>query len=196
MVIAVTGDIGAGKSTAAKLLSHNLSCEYINADVIAKSMWLRNDVKAQAVNRFGSMILDSEGNINLREVSSLVFSDELNHEFVNSLIHPLVMSELEDLSRERDDVVLEIPLLFEAGHHEWHEWINVVGYVSADFMTRARRCELQRKWSIEELMRRESFLLPREDKIAMSDYVIYNDKGMFELEEQIMKLGERLHERK
>lgn len=193
MVIAVTGDIGAGKSTAAKLLSHNLLCEYVNADVIAKSMWLREDVKAEAVNRFGNVILDSDGNINLREVSSLVFSDESNHEFVNSLIHPLVMNEIEELSRKYGDSVAEIPLLFEAGHHEW---VDVIVYVSADFMTRARRCELQRKWSVEELMRRESFLLPREDKIAMSDYVIYNDKGMFELEEQIMKLGERLHERK
>lgn len=193
MVIAVTGDIGAGKSTAAKLLSHNLSCEYVSADVIAKSMWLRKDVKAEAVNRFGNTILDADGNINLPEISSLVFSDESNHEFVNSLIHPLVMNELEDLSREHDDIVLEIPLLFEAGHHEW---VDVIVYVSADFETRARRCELQRKWSIDELIRRESFLLPHDNRIAMSDYVIHNDKGINELEEQIMKLGERLHERK
>ena len=77
-----------------------------------------------------------------------------------------------------------------------HEWVDTVIYVAADFETRARRCELQRKWSINELMRRERFLLPREDRIAMSDYVIHNDKGILELEEQIKKLGERLHERK
>ena len=193
MVTAVTGDIGAGKSTAAKLLAHNFSCEYVNADMIAKSMWLHDDVKAEAVNHFGGMILDSDGNINIREVSSIVFSDERSHEFVNSLIHPLVMSELERLSRKYVDSVLEVPLLFEAGHHEW---VDTVIYVAADFETRARRCELQRKWSINELMRRERFLLPREDRIAMSDYVIHNDKGILELEEQIKKLGERLHERK
>ncbi|MBQ7666161.1 MAG: dephospho-CoA kinase, partial [Synergistaceae bacterium] len=127
------------------------------------------------------------------EVSSIVFSDERSHEFVNSLIHPLVMSELERLSRKYVDSVLEVPLLFEAGHHEW---VDTVIYVAADFETRARRCELQRKWSINELMRRERFLLPREDRIAMSDYVIHNDKSILELEEQIKRLGERLHERK
>ena len=193
MVTAVTGDIGAGKSTAAKLLAHNFSCEYVNADMIAKSMWLHDDVKAEAVNHFGGMILDSDGNINIREVSSIVFSDERTHEFVNSLIHPLVMSELERLSRKYVDSVLEVPLLFEAGHHEW---VDTVIYVAADFETRARRCELQRKWSINELMRRERFLLPREDRIAMSDYVIHNDKSILELEEQTKRLGERLHERK
>ena len=86
---AVTGDIGAGKSTVSKLLAHNLSCECLSADVIAKSMWLREDVKAQAVNHFGSEILDSSGEIILPELASLVFSDESNHAFVNSLIHPL-----------------------------------------------------------------------------------------------------------
>ena len=193
MVTAVTGDIGAGKSTAAKLLSHNLSCEYLSADFTAKSLWLREDVKASAVNHWGTGILDSHGNISIREIASLAFSDESNHEFVNSLIHPLVMNELEVLSRKYGDAVIEIPLLFEAGHHEW---ADVIVYVSADFQTRARRCELQRGWSIDELMRREKFLLPREERIAMSDYVIHNDKGIKELEEQIMKLGERLHERK
>lgn len=193
MVTAVTGDIGAGKSTAAKLLAHNLSCEYLNADVTAKSMWLREDVKARAVSRWGNDILASSGEIILPELASLIFSDESNHSFVNSLIHPPVMSELEELSRKYDDAVVEIPLLFEAGHHEW---IDVIVYVTADFETRTHRCKLQRGWGIDELMRRERFLLPCEKKIAMSDYVIHNDKKISELEEEINRLGEKLHERK
>ena len=193
MVAAVTGDIGAGKSTAAKLLAQKLSCAYINADVKAKELWFRDDVKAQAVNRWGNDILDSSGEILIQRIASLVFSDESNHSFVNSLIHPLVMNELEELSRSFSSSVIEIPLLFEAGHHEW---IDVIVYVSADFMTRAHRCELQRGWDIDELIRRESFLLPRETRIAMSNYVIHNDKGINELEEEIMKLGEKLYERK
>ena len=190
MVIAVTGDIGAGKSTAAKLLAHNLSCEYLNADIIAKSLWLRDDVKAQAVNHFGENILDSSGGIAIQKIAPLVFADESNNKFVNALIHPLVMASLEDLSRKRN-AVIEIPLLFEAGRRDF---IDAVIYVEAEFALRVRRCELQRHWNIEELMRREKFLLPRETKIAMSDYVIHNDKSILELEEQIMKLGEFLHD--
>ena len=207
--VAVTGDIGAGKSTVSKLLAHNLSCECFSADVIAKSMWLREDVKAQAVNHFGSEILDSSGEIILPELASLVFSDESNHAFVNALIHPLVMNELEELSRKYGEAVVEIPLLFEASglervetcRHEIFnacglEWIDAVIYVAADFETRAQRCELQRGWSTDELMRRERFLLPREERIAMSDYVLHNDRGISELEEEINRLGEKLHERK
>lgn len=193
MVIAVTGDIGAGKSTAAKLLAHNLSCEYLNADIIAKSLWLRDDVKAQAVKHFGENILDSSGGIAIQKIAPLVFADESNNKFVNALIHPLVMNELEDLSRNLYRSVVEMPLLFEAGRRDF---IDAVIYVEAEFALRARRCERQRGWNIEELMRREKFLLPRENKIAMSDYVIHNDKSISELEEQINRLGERLNERK
>lgn len=193
MVIAVTGDIGAGKSTAAKLLAQKLSCEYLNADVIAKDLWHRDDVKAQAVNHFGKNILDSSGAVMLQKIAPLVFSDECNHKFVNALIHPLVMNELEDLSRSSSNSVVEIPLLFEAGKREF---IDAVIYVAAEFALRVRRCEVQRGWSIDELMRREKFLMPRENKIAVSDYVIHNDKSISELEEQINRLGERLNERK
>ena len=191
MVIAVTGDIGAGKSTASKLLARNLSCEYLNADIIAKNLWLRDDVKAQAVRHFGKNILDSSGNIAIQKIAHIVFSDEGNNRFVNSLIHPLVMNELEDLSRSFCNSVVEIPLLFEAGRREF---IDAVIYVEANFAVRACRCERQRHWNVEELMRREKFLLPRENKIAMSDYVIHNDKSISELEEQINKLGEILHD--
>ncbi len=192
-VVAVTGDIGAGKSTFSKLLAHNLSCEYVNADVIAKSMWLRDDVKAQALKRWGKMILNPEGQIDFRRAAEFIFPNESEYRFCNSLIHPPVMNELEELSREHDDIVLEIPLLFEAGHHEW---VDVIVYVSADFQIRARRCEVQRGWNVDELMRREKFLMPREERITKSDYVIQNDGTISELEEEINRLGEKLHERK
>ena len=188
---AVTGDIGAGKSVVSKLLAHDLACEYVSADVIAKSMWLREDIKAQAVEHFGENILDSSGEIVLQKIACLVFSSEDNHEFVNSLIHPAVMNELEVFSRKSHDSVLEIPLLFETGRYEWPD---VIIYVSADFETRLERCKVQRGWNSQELIRRERFLLPREKKIALSDYVIQNDKGISELEREIMKLGEILHE--
>ncbi len=191
--VAVTGDIGAGKSTVSKLLAHNLSCEYVNADVTAKSMWHREDVKAQALSRWSKEIFNDEGRINVRRAAEFIFSNDSEYRFCNSLIHPLVMNELEELSREHDDIVLEIPLLFEAGHHEW---VDVIVYVSANFQTRARRCKVQRGWKVDELMRREKFLMPREDRIAMSDYVIHNDGTISELEEEINRLGERLHERK
>ena len=94
------------------------------------------------------------------------------------------MAELKTKSEILKNVILEIPLLFEAGKDDW---IDTVVYVSADFNVRAERCRSQRGWSIEELKRREKFLMSKCEKLLKSDYVIYNDKS-------INEIGEKLNE--
>ena len=182
-VIAVTGDIGAGKSTVSKILAEKLGCERLDADVIAKSLWLRDDVKAQAVNRWGEKILDTSGKILIPEIAKIIFNDETENKFCNSMLHPLAMAELERQSRENKNIVLEIPLLFEAGSS--FDWINFVVYVTANFDVRTERCRVSRGWSIEELRRREKMLLSQREKISMSDFVINNGGNISELEWEI-----------
>lgn len=181
-VMAVTGDIGAGKSTAAKLIAEKFSCEFLNADITAKNLWLRDDVKRIAFSRWGKKIFDASGNINRAEIAEIIFSDKAEYKFCNALLHPLVMQELEDYSRNFSSIVLEIPLLFEAGRPEW---VSIVIYIAASFNIRAERCKIQRGWSVGELERREKFLLPKNERIAKSDYVIRNDGSISELERQI-----------
>ena len=181
-IIAITGDIGAGKSTVSKILAEKLGCERLDADVVAKSLWLRDDVKAQAVNRWGEKILDASGKILIPEIARIIFNDATEHEFCNKMLHPLVMSELERQSRENKNVVMEIPLLFETGRPDW---INFVAYVTANFDVRAERCRVSRGWSVEELRRREKFLLPQSEKISMSDFVVNNGGNISELEGEI-----------
>ena len=58
-------------------------------------------------------------------------------------------------------------------------------YITADFEIRARRCQEQRGWSIDELKRREKFLLPSDLKISLSDLAIKNNSGLENLKEQL-----------
>ncbi|MBQ7068881.1 MAG: dephospho-CoA kinase [Synergistaceae bacterium] len=182
-VMAVTGDIGAGKSTVSKLLSEKFNSEVFDADKIAKNLWELETVKNQAVSRWGKSIIDSEGNIIKSKISEFIFTNKDEWEFCNNLIHPKVMAELEKLSLKFNNVILEVPLLFEAKFHITKR-LKII-YVTADFNIRAERCKLQRGWTIEELKRREKFLLPSDIKISMSDYVIYNDKSIYETGEKL-----------
>ena len=62
------------------------------------------------------------------------------------------------------------------------------GYVEADFDVRAERCRVSRGWSVEELRRREKFLLPKEQRMAVCDYIIRNEGSLSDLERQALKL--------
>ena len=180
---AVTGDIGAGKSTASKIFAEKLKCPLIDADKITADLWHNGNVKKIFSSRWGNEIFDTSGEIMKSEISRRIFNDLNEYKFCNSVLHPLVMKELKILSenakKNSENLVLEIPLLFEALAHEKQEkFFDFVIYVAADFETRARRCFEQRGWRHEELKRRESFLIPREEKISLSDFVIYNDGSL------------------
>ena len=183
--MAITGDIGAGKSTIAKLLAQKFQYELLDADRVTAELWTRENVKAIALSRWGNKILDTSGNIIKSKISQLIFTDQEEYKFCNSFLHPLIMSELEKQARNFSRSVIEIPLLFEVGRPEW---VNKVVYVTADFNTRAERCKIQRGWSLEELIRRESFLLPQSVKLSRSDYVINNVGNLSEVIAQANKL--------
>ena len=181
-VIAVTGSIGAGKSTVSKLLAEKLRCERFDADSIVADLWSSEKIKSLAVKRWGKNIIDSSGNIIKSEISRHIFNDENEYKFCNDMLHPLVMAELHERTKNFALSVLEIPLLFEVGRPSW---IDKIIYVSADFRVRLERCINNRGWNEQELLRREKLLLPENNKIPLSDYIIVNNCGLNELESQI-----------
>ena len=182
MVTAVTGDIGSGKSTVSRLLGRCL-----DADVMAKELWNAPEVKAEAVCRWGREILGPDGGVILAKVAEVVFSSKREHDFCSSLLHPRVMEELRRRAGDYD--VLEIPLLPEVGRPEW---IGRVIYVAAEFEVRAERCRV-RGWDREELLRRESFLLPREERMAVCDVVVRNDGDIAALLREVEGLRNVVH---
>ena len=189
--VAVTGDIGAGKSTVSKLIAERLKCPLIDADKITAELWHDENVKEIFVSCWGNGILSPSGEIIKSEISRRIFFDIDEYKFCNSVLHPLVMKELKNRSKEFENIVLEIPLLFEACE-ERPGWINKIIYVAADFEVRAERCQAQRGWSPDELKRRESFLLPSDEKISMSDFVIHNDGSLEELKETLQPFLQRI----
>lgn len=181
-VTAVTGEIGAGKSTVSAILARLMGCRLVDADRVAAGIWTRPDVKEAAVSRWGNGILDADGGIVKAEISRRIFADDDSYRFCNTLIHPLVMDEIHGLADD-SDIVAEIPLLPEAGRPSW---VGRAVYVMAGFAVRAERCRA-RGWDDGELRRREKFLLPERERIAVCDYVIRNEGSLPDLEGQAVK---------
>ena len=182
-VTAVTGEIGAGKSTVSSILARLTGCVLIDADKVAAEIWTSPDVKGVFASRWGNDILDAHGNIIKARVAVHIFASAEEHEFCGSVIHPLVMAEIHRLT-EDIDAVAEIPLLPEAGRPSW---VGRAVYVMASFAVRAERCRESRGWNDDELLRREKFLLPERERLAVCDYVIRTEGGLSELEGQAVK---------
>ena len=168
--VALTGDVGAGKSTLLREWS-TLGASVINTDSIAKEQWSRAEVISAAAARWGDSII-TDGEPDYARIAGFAFSDGEEFNFVNSLIHPFTIAEVDRrLASLRGWVVVEVPLLFESG---MHHGFDCVVYVTASDSLRVARNTV-RGWSGDEIERRERFLMPREDKERLSDIVLNND---------------------
>ena len=196
-VIALTGEIGAGKSAAAKVLEA-LGGVRLDADKIALSLWQRKDIKDKAVTRWGKNILDDEFNIIFAEIAKIIFNSSEEYKFCCELLHPVVMqqlaakvSELKALNNY-SFIVAEVPLLFEVDKNLWADWVDYILFIAADKAVRIQRCR-ERGWDDGELSRRESYYLPAFARKAHSDFIINNNQDLEYLITELADLLSKLN---
>ena len=170
LVSAVTGDVGAGKSTLTACW-RRAGASVIDADAIVREAWRRPEIVSGAVSLWGEGILDERGAVLPGRVADRAFVDAVEYRRLCDLVHPAVMDEMERMAAALDGwVVAEIPLLFEVGV-PW--WVDATVYVSAPAERRVER-NSARGWTEGEIARRESFLLPAEEKRRLATYEVDN----------------------
>ena len=179
LAVAITGGIGAGKSEALAAFARH-GAATVSSDQIVHRL-LRDDtaVRKAMVERFGEGILDQAGQIDRSAVAELVFPDPEALDWLEGLLHPLVVREYldwrEQLGRLPNPPAVcatEVPLLYEVGGQERFDAVVVV---TAPSELREARTRVQ-----TEL--REPRLLPDEEKAAKADYVYVNDGSLEELD--------------
>ena len=179
LAVAITGGIGAGKSEALAAFARH-GAATVSSDQIVHRL-LREDTAVQEamVERFGDGILDQAGQIDRSAVADRVFPDPEALDWLEALLHPLVVREYLDwreqlgrLSNPPAVCATEVPLLYEVGGQERFDAVVVV---TAPPELRAARTRVQ-----TEL--REPRLLPDDEKAAKADYAYVNDGSLEELD--------------
>jgi dephospho-CoA kinase len=179
LAVAITGGIGAGKSEALAAFARQ-GAAVVSSDQIVHRL-LREDsgVREALLDRFGEGILDQANQIDRRAVADIVFPDPEALDWLEALLHPLVVREYlewrEQLGRLPNPpavCVTEVPLLYEVGGQERFDAVVVV---TAPAEVRAARSRVP-----SEL--REPRLIPDEEKAAKADYVYVNDGSLEELD--------------
>jgi dephospho-CoA kinase len=180
VAVAITGGIGAGKSTALRAFAEQ-GAAVISSDEIVHGL-LREDeaVKQAVVERFGTDVLGPDGEIDRAKVGAVVFSEPPQLTWLERLLHPRVVGRYlgwrEELAALPDPpaiCVTEVPLLYEVGGESRFDKVVVV--------TASPEARIARR--IGPLREREQRLVPDEDKAARADFVYVNDGTVAELEE-------------
>jgi len=181
-VIGLTGNIATGKSQVAQMLARR-GAEHIDADRLAHQVMAR-DTPAwqQIVEAFGREILDADGEIDRKQLGTIVFASEPDLARLEQIVHPAVIACTEEriASTEADVVVVEAIKLIESGMVL--RLCDVLWVVTATREAQIKRLMDTRGLSQDEAVLRIDAQPPQSDKAARADVVIDNSGTLEETE--------------
>ncbi len=192
--VAITGGVGTGKSTVARMFK-DLGAEVLDADAIARDVVaVGQPAWAELRRRYGDDYFNSDGTLNRSKLALRVFADPEARRRLDALIHPLVIRELQDRaaeleSRGVDLVIVEVPLLFEAGREGAFDRVVVVTAPEADQIRRLRKRDGRGEAEIRGILAAQ---WPLVDKAARADYVVHNDGDLGGTRQQVQNIWENL----
>lgn len=188
--LGITGGIGSGKSVVSTILVLSGVPVYIADDESKKLTTNSPAIRKKLIAVFGENLYDGN-KLNKELFAACIFSDKQKLQTANSIIHPEVALHYEQwLKTHRSEavVVLESAILFETG---WNTKMDRIVTVYAPLDTRIQRVMERQQAGREAILERIGNQLSDEEKIHLSDYVIYND-GSQSVIEQTLKIVEQI----
>jgi len=187
-VIALTGGIGAGKSTVAQFFSE-LGANVVDADQLARIAIERgSEGFDEVVARFGQEIL-LNGDIDRKALAAIIFSDPHAKSALEAIVHPRVQALFAQARYENDPaipMIYEIPLLVETDASKKFDYIVTV---EADEEVRIARL-LERGMYISDIKARLANQASSQARIDIADALITNDGDEDHLLRQVENLWE------
>lgn len=179
--VAVTGNIGSGKSSFCKLLEE-MNYSVIKADEIAKDLLVNNEkVKQEIIKHFGKSAYNGQ-EVNRKYLADKVFSNQSNLNKINSIVHPLaietVITQMSKQLQSSDLIFHEAALIYEA---DIEDLFDIVVLISGDLKIRMERKRMHDNLSEAEFMMRESNQIPEDEKKKRADFVFANNGTLEEL---------------
>ena len=194
-IIGVTGGVGTGKSTVARMLGR-LGAHVLDADRMTHELMRPGTAVWKALcSAFGRGILTSDGEIDRRKLGVLAFGNKKILTRLSRIIHPAVRLAIQEkIHRIRKKspnavVVLDVPLLNEAGSAYR---VDTLVVVSSSPRVVAGRLRKRSGWSVAEIRRRQAFQLPLRTKERMADFVVRNHESLAATRRQVVHIWKRI----
>ena len=188
-VFGLTGGIGMGKSTAENFL-HARGVPVIDTDALARQIVEPGQPALEEIKKFfGSEIILPDGNLHRARLADIVFCNSDARLKLEAITHPRILELWRaQIHSWRNDTlplaVVVIPLLFETGAETEMDATVCVACSAATQRERLR----ERGWTGEQIQQRAAAQWPVEKKMALANFVIWNEGGTDVLAEQVARI--------
>ncbi|MDZ7677794.1 MAG: dephospho-CoA kinase [Acidimicrobiales bacterium] len=184
IVVGLTGGIGSGKSSVAARLAER-GAVVIDADAIVRELQEPGlPVFEAMVEHFGTEVVGSDGRLDRQAVADRVFNDPDALKELNAITHPPVQEEMArrmaDAASSGEIVVMDIPLLTER-----REGMGQVIVVDTPVDVAVERLVTQRGLSEADARARIANQIPRDERLALADFVIDNGGDLDQLDREV-----------
>ncbi|WP_040241744.1 dephospho-CoA kinase [Chromohalobacter japonicus] len=192
-IIGVTGGIASGKSTVAAMFAE-LGIPWVDADLVARDIVAPGEPALDAiVARYGNSLLDAHGELQRRALRDIVFADDGERAWLESVTHPRIRQRLrERLEAIRQDAapygLLVSPLLFETDQVSLVDRRLVIDVPETLQVARTQARDEVSEAQAHAILAAQ---MPRQERLALADDVIENHGDMTALKAQVAELDAR-----
>lgn len=173
-LVAITGSIGCGKTTIAKIVG-KLGYTVFDVDGWVRRLYFKKDFIKVIQEHFPAVA--ENGQVNKRALRNIVFSDNRQLKVLEGLIHPFLRETLKDVICKnacRNDIFfIDVALLFEMG---WDKYCDFILVADVDYEIQKQRVMNRDKVTAEDFDKINNVQLSNSYKINLADVVVNTDK--------------------
>jgi len=184
LVVALTGGIGSGKTTASQLFE-KLGTPVIDADEIARLVVQPGQpALTEVIKQFGPSVLTAEGTLDRATLRQVIFNDAEKKRLLEAILHPRIR---EEMSRRLSKLsapycIVVIPLLVESNQMEIANRILVIDTPEALQLSRVTQRDHQTASEVSAIITAQA---TRDARLAVADDIILNDGDLKKLQQQV-----------
>jgi len=189
----LTGGIGSGKSTVARLLGE-LGARVIDTDEISRQLTARDGLAIPEIGEtFGANYITAEGALDRARMRQLVFSDPASKMRLQNILHPMILAETKTralMPSLAPYTLVVVPLLFESmRYRNWLQRVIVVDCPETEQIRRTMQRNGLDETAVRAIMAQQ---MTRAMRLHLADEIVHNDGDLDALKIEVAQLHQRL----
>ena len=189
-ILGLTGGISCGKSAVAETLRRYVGATTLDIDKVTR--WLTEpggELFEIYVRHFGRGVVTEEGYLDRKKIGEIIFNQPDEREWINSVAHPILLNHARNFLVECSEsgaglVVLEVPLLFEAG---WEHLFDEIWAVYTKKFFQVQRLMARDNLTWKQAYARINSQMPQKEIRSRADASIKNVGGYSKVRRQVFE---------